>query len=145
MAFCGEQRGRSEQARRMAENSGVILSGMINIAPLGTASSPDGLEKDGEAGGDQAAIDGDPKTYWDEQDGAKLYRLVVSFKHAEKIEAISISGYGHHNFSPREFDVVCDEKVVKKIENAQYQDNLLVVDSGSLYRVRLGIMGKPLP
>ena len=25
------------------------------------------------------------------------------------------------------------------------QKNLMVVDSGSLYRVRLGIMGKPLP
>jgi hypothetical protein len=26
-----------------------------------------------------------------------------------------------------------------------YEDNLLVVDSGSLYRVQLGITGKPLP
>ena len=26
-----------------------------------------------------------------------------------------------------------------------YQDNLMAVDSGALYRVRLGIVGKPLP
>jgi hypothetical protein len=26
-----------------------------------------------------------------------------------------------------------------------FHENLMVVDSGSLYRVRLGIMGKPLP
>jgi hypothetical protein len=25
------------------------------------------------------------------------------------------------------------------------QQNLMVVDAGSLYRVRLGVMGKPLP
>jgi hypothetical protein len=26
-----------------------------------------------------------------------------------------------------------------------YQENLIVADSGSLYRVKLGITGKPLP
>ena len=40
---------------------------MVNIAPQGMASSPDGLKKDGAAGGDQAAIDGNPDTYWDER------------------------------------------------------------------------------
>ncbi len=118
---------KTPAARQLAEGAGIVLADMINIAPQGTATSPDGLEKDGQAGGDQAAIDGDPATYWDEQDGAKLYRLVVTFKEPKPIAAISISGYAQHNFAPRDFEILCDGKTIKKIENAQYTDNLLIL------------------
>ncbi len=100
----------SGPARQLAESAGVVLGGMVNIAPLGIASSPDGLEKDGQAGGDQAGIDGNPATYWDKQDNAKLYRYVVSFKAPEKIAALSIMGYQHHNFAPKDFEVLCDQR-----------------------------------
>jgi HEAT repeat protein len=118
---------KSPAARQLAESARIVLGGMVNIALQGTASSPDGLEKDGEAGGDQAAIDGDPATYWDETDDQKLYRFVVTLKQPEKIAAISILGYGHHNFAPKDFEILCDGKVVKKVENAQYDNNLLVI------------------
>jgi len=118
---------KSPAARQMAETAGIILGDMVNIAPQGTASSPDGLEKDGTAGDDQAAIDGNPDTYWDETDGAKLYRLVVKFKQPEKISALSLSGYAQHNFAPKDFQVICDGKVIKQVANATYTDNFLVV------------------
>jgi HEAT repeat protein/type 1 glutamine amidotransferase len=118
---------KSPAARQLAESAGILLGGMVNIAPQGTASSPDDLDKDGAASGDQAAIDGNPDTYWDEADGAKLYRLVVTFKQPVTIAALSILGYAHHSYAPRTFQVRCDGKAVKTVENAQYTDNFLAV------------------
>jgi HEAT repeat protein len=134
---------KSPAARQLAEGAMLVLGGMVNIAPQGTATSPDGLEKDGEAGGDQAAIDGDPATYWDEADGQKLYRLVVTFKQPEKVAAISILGYAHHNYAPKDFEIVCDGRVVKKVENAQYDDNFLLLrlDEVTCTSVELKITG----
>jgi len=118
---------KTAAARQLAEGALVLVGDMVNIAPQGTAASPDDLEKDGAASGDQAAIDGDPATYWDEVDGKNLYRLVVTFKQPEKIAAISILGYAHHSYAPKDFEVFCDGKAVKKVENAQYDDNFLVI------------------
>jgi HEAT repeat protein len=134
---------KSPAARQFAESARIVLGGMVNIAPQGTASSPDGLDKDGEAGGDQAAIDGDPATYWDETDDQKLYRFVVTFKQPEKIAAISVLGYGHHNYAPKDFEILCDGKVVKRVENAQYDNNLLVIrlDEVSCTSVELKVTG----
>jgi len=134
---------KSPAARQMAEGVMVVLGGMVNIAPQGTATSPDDLEKDGGSGGDQAAIDGNPTTYWDEADGKKLYRFVVTFKQPEKIAAISIIGYEHHNYAPKDFEILCDGKVVKKVENAQYDNNFLVIriDEVTCTSVELKITG----
>lgn len=106
---------------------GRVLSGLVNIAALGTASSPDGLEQDGDGKGDPAGIDGDPNTYWDESDLAKLYRYIVTFKQPEKIAAIAIMGWAQHDFAPKDFEVLCDGKLVKKVENATYTRNILQV------------------
>jgi len=103
------------------------LNRPTNLAPRGVGSSPDGLDKDGAAGGDQAAIDGDPGTYWDEVDGRKLYRYRVTFPEAIRISSLSIMGYQHHSFAPKDFDVLCDGKLVKSVRQAVYRDNLLVV------------------
>ena len=118
---------RSPAARQLAEGAGIVLGDLVNIAPQGTATSPDDLERDGAATGDQAAIDGNPDTYWDEADGAKLYRLVVTFKQPVPIAALSLTGYAHHSYAPRTFEVLCDGQTVKSIENAQYSDNFLAV------------------
>jgi type 1 glutamine amidotransferase/HEAT repeat protein len=96
-----------------------------NLAGQGVASSPDGLDKDGAAGGDQAAIDGDPATYWDEVNNKKLYRYQVRFPKPTTLSSLSIMGYQHHSFSPRDFDILCDGKVVKSLRGARYEDNLL--------------------
>ncbi len=123
---------KTPAARQTAESALLVVDSALNIAPQGKATSPDGHESDGGAGGDQAAIDGDPGTYWDEADGQKLYRLVVTFKQPEKIGAISILGYQHHQYAPKDFEILCDDKVVKKVENAQYDDNFLVIALGEL-------------
>jgi HEAT repeat protein len=118
---------KSPAARQPAESAMIVLGGMINIAPQGKAASPDDLDKDGTAGDDQAGIDGDPATYWDEKDGQKLYRFVVTFKQSEKIAAISLMGYEHHQYAPKDFEVLCDGKSVKKVDNAQYDSNFLLL------------------
>lgn len=118
---------KSPAARQVAESALVVVDVGLNIAPQGTATSPDGLESDGAAGGDQAAIDNDPNTYWDEEDNKGEYRLVVTFKQPEKIAAVSILGYEHHRCAPRDFEIVCDGKAVKKVAIAQYDNNVLVV------------------
>jgi HEAT repeat protein len=118
---------QSTTARQVAESSAFVPPGMINVAAQGTATSPDGLETDGAAGGDGAAIDGNPATYWDEEDGQKLYRLLVTFPRPRKIFVLSIMGYEHHRYAPRDFEILCDGVPVKKVENAQYDSNFLVV------------------
>lgn len=118
---------QNPSARQLAEGASIVLDQMVNIASQGTATSPDGLEKDGAAGGDQAAIDGDLNTYWDEQDGQKLYRLVVTFPQAQTIAAISLVGYQHHQYAPKDFEVLADGRSIKRVENAQYDENFLVV------------------
>lgn len=92
----------------------------LNLARQGVADSPDGLEADGQASGDQAAIDGDPATYWDETDGQKLYRYRVTFKEPAKVSAILIEGYAFESFVPRDFEVLCDDKVVQTVRGAVY-------------------------
>ena len=98
-----------------------------NLARGATATNPDGLAADGEAGGPQAAIDGNFKTYWDEVDGEKLYQLRVEMKRPAVVARLRITGYRQHNFAPRDFDVLCDGKVVKQVKNARYVNNVLTV------------------
>ena len=123
---------KTPAARQLAESSLIVVDRMVNIAPQGTATSPDDVEKDGTASGDQAAIDGNQGTYWDEENNQPLYRLLVTFNQPERIAAVSILGYQHHNYSPKDFEVLCDGKVVKKIEDAQYDDSFLVVSLDEL-------------
>lgn len=108
-----------------------------NLALMAKASSPDGLVKDGEAGDDQAAIDGDPKTYWDKQDNEKLYRLVLTFPFPVDVESLRITGYGQHTYAPKDFEILCDGKALKAVKDAVYTNNLLAVE---LPRTRCGAL-----
>ena len=130
-------------ARQLAESVWFVVGGLMNVAPQGTASSPDNVDKDGASSGDQAAIDGDPATYWDEENGQSLYRLVVALPQPGPIAAISIIGYEQHQFAPKDFEILCDGKSVKKIEAAQYDDNLLIIklDNVTCSTVELQITG----
>jgi len=103
------------------------LSKPPNLARDATATSPDGLEKDGQASGDQAAIDGNAATYWDEANGKKLYRLLVTFPEPRTVAAVRILGYQQHSYAPKDFEVLCDGKVVQTVRNAQYRANRLTV------------------
>ncbi|MDQ1257844.1 MAG: ThuA protein [Candidatus Hydrogenedentes bacterium] len=99
-----------------------------NIAPQGKASSPDDLDSDGGATGDQAAIDGKPETYWDEADGKALYVLQVTFDSPREMSALSVMGYEQGGYAPKDFEVVCDGTVVTAVKDARYSDNLLFVE-----------------
>lgn len=107
----------------VADRLRLLTLKTANIAPQGKASSPDGLQKDGAAGGDPAGIDGDPKTYWDKEDNKPLYRYVVTFDRPRAMEAISLVGFNHESFAPRDFDVIADGKVIKTVKAAAYKDN----------------------
>ncbi len=104
-----------------------LLEKPINLALNAAASSPDGLEKDGDADGDQAGIDGDTNTYWDEENDKALYRYKVTIKKTVTISLIKITGYAHHNFAPKDFDIILDGKTVKTVKNAQYDNNVMTV------------------
>ena len=54
-----------------------------------------------------------------------------------------VNGYGHHNYAPKDFEVLCDGRVVKKVENAQYDDNFLLLrlDEATCTSVDLKITG----
>ncbi|MEF8788189.1 MAG: HEAT repeat domain-containing protein [Planctomycetota bacterium] len=103
------------------------LSALKNLAADATASSPDGLEKDGSAGGDAAGIDGDTSTYWDEENNEDLYRYRVTFPERRTVSVITLVGYQHENFAPRDFTILCDGEEVKQVRDASYDENRLLV------------------
>jgi len=109
------------------ESLGFDVKGKKNLARGGIATNPDGLRPDGQGSPPPAAIDGDPKTYWDETNDQKLYQLRVQMKQPSVVRAIRITGYRQHDYAPKDFDVLCDDKVVKSVKDAQYQDNHLIV------------------
>jgi len=94
-----------------------------NLAIGAVADSPDGIDSDGAASGDQAAIDGDPNTYWDEVNDQTLYILRVTFPALTEVSAIRITGHAQFSYDPRDFEIVCDGAVVKTIEDAWYESN----------------------
>jgi hypothetical protein len=85
----------------------------VNLALAAKASSPDGLEPDGASGPDQAAIDGNLDTYWDETDDQPLYRLRLEFPGPTEVASIRVVGHAYRSHTPRDFDVLLDGKVVK--------------------------------
>lgn len=98
-----------------------------NLARGATATNPDGLRPDGQGQGPFAALDGNPSSYWDETDNQKLYQIRVQLRQRAAVACIRILGYQHHNYAPKDFEIICDGKAVKKVENAQYENNLLTL------------------
>jgi HEAT repeat protein len=98
-----------------------------NLALGATATNPDGLAADGAAGGPGAAIDGDPNTYWDEVDGADLYRLKVTFRKPTEVSSIDILWHPYEQHQAKNFDILCDRKVVKEVRKASCFENEMFV------------------
>jgi HEAT repeat protein len=98
-----------------------------NLARGATATNPDGLRPDGQGQGPFAAIDGNPSSYWDETDNQMLYQIRVQLRQRATVACVRILGWQHHNYAPKDFEVICDGKVVKKVEDAQYKDNVLTL------------------
>jgi hypothetical protein len=102
----------------VAGRAGKVLKDIlkpVNLALGATASSPDGLNSDGSSGGDQAAIDGNPATYWDEVDGADLYRLQVTFREPTEVSSVNIVWHPYEQHQAKNLDIVCDGKVVAEV------------------------------
>jgi HEAT repeat protein len=99
-----------------------------NFAIGALATSPDGLEKDGAANGDAAAADGRPETYWDEQDNQKLYVLRLQLREPSTVGCVRILGWKQHEYAPKDFTVLANDRVVKTVVGAQYTDNWLTVE-----------------
>jgi HEAT repeat protein len=116
----------------------------VNLALGATATSPDGLDSDGASGGDQAAIDGDPNTYWDEVDGADLYRLKVTLKEPQDVSSINILWHHYEQYQARNLDVLCDGRVVAEARGAKCFENEMFIAFRSVRctSVELVIPGK---
>jgi type 1 glutamine amidotransferase/HEAT repeat protein len=99
-----------------------------NLSLGATAASTDGLTVDGEGGPAQAAIDGQPATYWDESDNQRLYSLKVDLKQSSRVVFLRILGWAQENYAPKDFEVLCDGKPVRKVAGARYQNNWLTVE-----------------
>jgi hypothetical protein len=109
------------------ESLGFDVTGMPNLARGGTATNPDGLKADGQGGPPAAAIDGDAGSYWDEVDNEKLYQLRIQMPRPATVRAIRIVGFHHQNYAPKDFEIVCDAKVVTTMTDAAYRENVLLV------------------
>jgi uncharacterized protein len=94
-----------------------------NLSLAATATNVDGLKPDFDGGPPSAAIDGDEKTYWDEDDNQKLYVLRVDLKQLSRVAFLRIVGFQHHSYAPRDFEVLGDGKLITKVEGAQYENN----------------------
>ena len=74
---------------------------------------------------------------------------MTSFNLSKLAEAYSVASYRGRRGIFRLRDPKKPELIVAGLSLVglafDLQDNLMVVDSGSLYRVHLGILGKPLP
>ena len=105
----------------------IKFGDLQNLSLGATATNLDGLKPDFDGGPPSAAIDGDEKTYWDEEDNQKLYVLHVDLKQTSKVSCLRIVGFQHHQYAPKDFDVLGDGKLIKKVEGAQYNNNSLRV------------------
>ncbi len=94
----------------------------VNLALNATVSSPDNLEPDGGSGPDAAAVDGNRATYWDETDNQPLYRFQVSFAKPTRFNTVVIVGHAYQSHSPKNFEVLCDGKVVASVTDAPYDE-----------------------
>ena len=70
----------------------------------------------------------DLSTFWDDVDGHPLYRLAASFEQPIDLTGISLQGWAHHDFSPRDFTVLADGRKLGRIEKARYTDNRLIIE-----------------
>jgi hypothetical protein len=77
---------------------------------------------------DRFLCDGNTDTYWDETHDAGDYLLRLDFMHECAPKRMEIVGYQQENFAPKSFDIICDGKVVQKVEDLRYHDNLAVID-----------------
>jgi len=98
-----------------------------NLALGAAASSPDGVDPDGASGGDAAAIDGNPSTYWDEADNADMYRLKVTLPETQSVSSVNIVWHPYPQHQAKNLDVLCDGKIVAEVRDAPCLENEMFI------------------
>ena len=101
------------------------VAGKTNLALRAKASSKG--TRDHAALGPHGAVDGRVDTFWDETDSQESYLLQLELVKPSTVSAATILGYRHHDFAPRDFELILDGKSVKQVKGAVYVDNLLLV------------------
>lgn len=111
------------------------------LTRLAIASSP-GIP-DGNGGGALAAIDENEETYWDETNDQEAYSLKLTLPFKKMMNTLTIKGWQHQKFAPKDFSVLVDGQVVIRIQNAQYENNFLELqfDSQEGKEILLNITG----
>ena len=105
-----------------------LPKGLTNLALGAEATSQDDVPIEKPSDPPSNAIDGNVDTYWDDQDrGGELYNLTLKFPEPVAISALAITGWQHHDFSPKDFVILCDGKPVATVKDAQYTANRLIL------------------
>ncbi len=118
---------RRDEEKKLITDALARCNSATNLARIAKASSPDGLADDGASKGEAAAIDGEYDTYWDKTDDQRLYRLVLTWPTSVPIHAIRIIGYQQHNYAPKDFIILVDDKPIQQIKGATYDNNMYLV------------------
>lgn len=95
-------------------------------------TSPDGYDADW--GGKQAysTTDGNEGTYWDQEDNVEGPHI-LQVKGAAPFEGYKIIGYENNNYSPKTWELECDDTVVQSVEHYFYSDNIFRICFGVTY------------
>lgn len=89
------------------------------------------------------ACDGDLNTYWDEDDVASEYGLILDFPDKQRVGRIELVGYQHEHYAPKSFDIICDGRKVFTVRDLRYTDNVarIPVPEAACRRMELRIFG----
>lgn len=98
-----------------------------NLASGARAESTTQNVPDGQGGGPVSAIDGNRATYWDETDDRGPYGIRVTLPAPHTVALLRLVAFAHHDYAPRDFEIVLDGKAVRSIADAQYDGDVLLI------------------
>jgi mono/diheme cytochrome c family protein len=101
--------------------------GCVNLARGALATSDDKVPVEKPSDTPEMAIDGKTETFWDDRDNAPEYELGLTFAQPSTLSILSITGWQHEDFAPRDFTLLADGKPVGGVKGAGYQSNRLVI------------------
>ncbi len=101
-----------------------------NLVRMATISNPEGYKQThrGRGPGIEVAIDGDLESRWIPEEGKDLYRVWLEFDRPREAARLRIVGYRGNRYAPKDFDIVCDGKVVKEVRGASHVNGAITVD-----------------
>ena len=98
-----------------------------NVAVGARAETATQNVPDGQGGGAASAVDGNRATYWDETDDHGPYGIRVTLPAPRTVALLRLVTYAHHDYAPRDFEVVLDGSTVRTVRDAQYDGEVLLI------------------